>query len=89
MYIFKKILFIFRERGKEGERRRETSMCERYIDWLPLTPPTGDLACNPIMCPDLESNRRPLGSQASTQSTDLHQPGLLMYTNILKCSPQN
>ena len=25
--IFKKILFIFRQRGREGERRRETSMC--------------------------------------------------------------
>ena len=39
------------------------------------TPSTGDLACNPGMCPDWELNRRPFGSQASTQSSELHQPG--------------
>ena len=31
-------LFIFRQMGREGERER-TLMCERYIDWLPLTRP--------------------------------------------------
>ena len=36
---------------------------------------TGDLACNPGMCPDPESNQRLFGSQAHTQSTELHQPG--------------
>ena len=35
--FYKKILLIFRERGREGERGRETSMCERYLDWLPPT----------------------------------------------------
>ena len=40
------------------------------------TPPTGDLACNPGMSPDWESNRQPFSSQASTQSTEPHQPGL-------------
>ena len=34
-----------------------------------------DVAHNPGMCPDWESNRQPLGSQASTQSTEPHQPG--------------
>ena len=38
-------------------------------------PQAGDLAHNPGMCPDWESNRRPFGSQACTQSTELHQPG--------------
>ena len=33
-------LFIFRERGREGERGRETSMFERNIYWLPLACPT-------------------------------------------------
>ena len=50
---------------------------------LPLTclpPLTGDLACNPGMCPDWESNWRPFGSQAGAQSTELHQPGL--YKNF-------
>ena len=39
-------------------------------------PPTGDLACNPGMCPDWESNQRPFNSQAGAQSTELHQQGL-------------
>ena len=39
-------------------------------------PPTGDQAHNPGMCPDWESNRRPFGLQACTQSTEPHQPGL-------------
>ena len=36
--------------------------------------PSGDLAHNPGMCPDWESNRPPFDSQASTQSTEPHQP---------------
>ena len=40
------------------------------------TTPTGDLAHNTGLCPDLESNWQPLGSQAGTQSTEPHQPGL-------------
>ena len=39
------------------------------------TPPTGDPACNPGMCPDWELNRWPFGSQDGTQSTEPHQPG--------------
>ena len=38
--------------------------------------PTRDLAHSLDMCPDWESNRRPFGSQAGTQSTEPHQPGL-------------
>ena len=41
-------------------------------------PPTGDLAHNPGMCPDWESNPRPFGSQARAQSPELHQPGLFL-----------
>ena len=40
------------------------------------TPPTGDLAYNPGMYLDWESNMRPFGSQARAQSTESHQPGL-------------
>ena len=39
------------------------------------TPPTGDLACNPGMCPDWESNWQPFDLQVHTQSTEQHQPG--------------
>ena len=65
-------------KGREGESEEEKkSMCERYIDRLPLTgPPTGNLACNPGMCPDWELHQWSFGSQAGTQSTELHQPGL-------------
>ena len=41
-------------------------------------PPTEDLAHNPGMYPDWESNQRPFGSQADTQSTDPQQPGLIV-----------
>ena len=39
-------------------------------------PPTGYLAHNPGICPDWELNWQCSGSQASTQSTESHQPGL-------------
>ena len=38
-------------------------------------PATGDLVCNPGMCPEWESNPGPFGFQACTQSIELHQPG--------------
>ena len=68
-----KILFIylFLERGREGEREGEKHQCVVASH----TPPTGDLAHNPGMCPDWELNWRPFGSQASAQSTEPHQPG--------------
>ena len=39
-------------------------------------PPTGDLAHNPGVCRDWESNWRPFGLQAGTPSTEPHQSGL-------------
>ena len=47
----------------------------------PQVPPSGDLAHNTGMSPDGESNWRPFGSQAHTQSTEPHQPGL--YSTLL------
>ena len=72
-------LFIFGERGREEERGKHQCVVASPI------PPTGDLARNPGMCPDSESNRRcPFGSQASAQSTEeLHQPGL--FGIFFKC----
>ena len=46
-------------------------------------PPPGNLAHNPGMCPDWESNQRPFGSQAGAQSTEPHQPGLFSNTDFL------
>ena len=49
-------------------------MCERNMT---LTrPQRGDLACNPGMCPDQESNRHPFGLQNDEQSTEPHQAEL-------------
>ena len=69
-FIFEDFIYLFLERG-EGEKGRETSVCVSSH-----VPPTGDLACNPGVCPDRESNQWPFGSQASTQSAEPHQPEL-------------
>ena len=68
--------FIFRQRGREGERGRETSMVTYCV------PPAADLAHNPGMCPDGESNQRPFGPQACTQSTEPHQPGKVLLFSM-------
>ena len=67
-------LFMFRIRGRE-RKKRKTSMVLSHVV-ASCVPSTGDLACNPGMYPDWESNWRPFGSQASTQFIELHQPGL-------------
>ena len=47
-------------------------------------PPAGDLAHNPGMCPDSESNQRYFGLQAGAQFTEPHQPGLtLLYCIVV------
>ena len=71
-YFLRFYLFIFRERGKEGEREGKKHQCVVAS----RAPPTGDLACNPGMCPDWEWNLWPFGSQAGMQSSESHQPGL-------------
>ena len=81
--FFKKrfYLFIFRERGREGEREGEKHQCVVAFH----APPTGDLVCNPGMCPDWELSQQPFGSQADPQSTKPYQPGWLQ---ILMCETQ-
>ena len=74
--FFFKILFILdRAEGRKKEREK-TSMC----GCLFCTPYWGPyLAHNPGMCPDWESNQRPFGLQAGTQSTEPHQPGINIW----------
>ena len=48
-------MYLFLER-KEGERERNSSVVYSHA------PPTGDLAYNPGMCPNWESNQQPFGS---------------------------
>ena len=81
---FSLILFIFRQRRREGERGREISMCGCFSH----TPPTGNLVHNSGMCPAWESNWRPFGSQAHTQATEPHQPGFILYTLKTKIMPE-
>ena len=73
--FFKKyfiLFYFFRQREKEGEREGDKHQCVAASH----TPPTGDLAHNPGMRPDWESNQRPFGSWGSTLPTEPHQPGL-------------
>ena len=49
-------LFLEREEGREQERQRNIDVQEIYQSVASCTPPTGDLARNPGMCPDWESN---------------------------------
>ena len=64
-------LFLDKEEEKEKEKERDINV------WLPLMyPQPGDLARNPVMCPDWELNQRPFDLQAGAQSTDPHCQGL-------------
>ena len=72
VFSFLWILFIFRERGKEGERERNINVL------LPLARPLvgtwpATQACALTRNP---SNLGPFGSQAGVQSTEPHRPGL-------------
>ena len=78
--FLKKVIYlsIFKERGREGEREGEK---HQYVV-ASHAPPTGDLALNPGMCPDWESDQRPFGSQAGAQSTEPHQPGPHLFVCV-------
>ena len=72
MFIFFKVyIYLFLERGWEGKREGEKHQCVVASHAL-----YGDLAHDPGMCPDWESNWWPFGLQAGAQCTELHQPGL-------------
>ena len=82
LFIYPGILFIFRQRGREGLREGEKHQCVVAS----RMPPTRDLASNPGMCPDWESNWQHPSSQAGTQSTEPHQPGLFFFLRTNKIS---
>ena len=80
--FFKKrfYLLIFREKEREGEREGEKHQFARETSLGCLLPsPAGDLACNPRMWPDQESNQRPFRLQDGVQSTELQQSGLFPF----------
>ena len=74
-YFLKKDFIYFLERGREGEREGEKHQCVVASHM----PPTGDLAHNPGMCPDWESNQRPFDLQASTQPLSHSSQGEVQY----------
>ena len=68
-YFFKDFIYLFLERGEGRERGKHQHVVASR------TPLTGDLACNPGLCPDRDSKQWSFGSQPGTQSTEPHQPG--------------
>ena len=82
--LFIEFIYLFLEKGegKEKEREKNIDVWEKH-PLVASVPPAGDLAHNPGMCPDWESNQQPFGSQANTQSTEPHQPGhkITFYLN--------
>ena len=57
----KNYLFLERMEGREKEGEKHQCVVASH------TPPTGNLACNPGMCPDWESRQQLFGSQAQAQ----------------------
>ena len=85
--ILRFYLFIFREKGREGERDREK---HQVWEKCPLVacpaPPAGDLACNPGVCPDQKSNWQLYGLQDNTQLTEPRQSGQKILSYCESCS---
>ena len=61
--------------GGEREEEKNMEVGEIHQSIVSPTPPTGDLARRPGMCPDWESNQRPFSSQAGTQPPEPYQSG--------------
>ena len=68
LHSFKDFVYLFLERGEGREKEGEKHQCV----FASCVLPTGDLAHNPGMCSDWESNRRPFALQADIQCTEPH-----------------
>ena len=78
-YLFFKIyLFTLRQMGREGQREGEKYQCVVASG----APRTGDLARNPGMCADWESNWRPFGSQPVLNPLSYTSQGQRVYFRI-------
>ena len=75
VFLLRFYIFIFRESGREKEGEKHQCVVASHL------PPTGDLAHNPGTCSDWELNQWLFGLQASTQSTEPHQPGPYLFFN--------
>ena len=86
--MFLKILVLERGEGSKKERERNIDVREKHQLVASHTLPTRVLAHNLGICLDWESNQQPLGSQASTQSTEPYQPRLTSLTFSLNMDTQ-
>ena len=84
LQVFKGFIYLFfRERGREGESEGEKHQCVGASH----VAPTGDLACNPGMCPDWDSNGRPFGLQPVLSPLSYTSQGSFTFLMIQKkCS---
>ena len=85
-FITFKILFIFKGEEREKERKRNMDMRNIYPILLVLVP-TRDQTCNPGMCPNWESNRRPFTLQDNDQPTEPQWSGQQQFEKIYNLSP--
>ena len=69
LFLKRFYLFVFRERGRKGERKGEK---HEGVVASHAPHPAG----NPGRCPNWESNLRHFASQPGAQSTEPHQLGL-------------
>ena len=84
-FFLERDFIYFQREGTEGrDRERNIDVQEKHQLFASCTPPMGNLASNPGMCPGRESKRQPLCSQASAQSTEPSQPGLCNLFNYIK-----
>ena len=84
--FFKERFYLFLERGEGKEKEWERNINVWQMEWVVAshTPQVGDLACNPGVCPEWESNRWPFGLQAGPQSTEPHQPGRSLQSQCIR-----
>ena len=75
-YILFIYLFIYRSRGRKGEREGEKHWCEREtLIGCILYALSQGLTHSPGMCPDQEPNRWPLSLWEEVQPNEPHQSG--------------
>ena len=84
-FFEKDFIYLFLEREREGEREGEKH------EWVIAfhTPPTGDLAHNPGMCPDRELNQWPSGLQPMLNPLSHTSQGWFYILKLIFCYTWN
>ena len=80
--------YVWFQRKRKGERKKERSMWERNIDWSPLKGALiRDSPRNPDMCPHWDLNPQPSVVRDSTQPNKPLGQGWNLYNFINQCHP--